>query len=201
MKLPQRNRDLRNYVLRNDVLRISLYVLWIAVWALSAYSYNTRHATYPDHRKILGWKLALLLAAAVISGFFLFRIWKFFTDCSFCGVIESTSLSHSYSPADDPSMFRGIQSGQADFHLKTVLTVRLPSGKRRRIRFVQKEGSYHYYYEGNSIVHFRGLPYPVCTERNDVGYVCAACGRMHKEKAERCDACHYTLIDPIDLQL
>ncbi len=200
MKLPQRNRDLANYVLRNDLVRGILFCLWVAVWGFGAYSYNDRHQTYPDSRKILGWKLVLLIGAAVITGFFLFRIWKFFTDRSFCGTVESTSLSHTYSPSDDPSMLKALQSGRSDFHLKTVLKVRLKNGKRKQIRFVQKEGSYLYYYEGTEIVHFRGLPYPIRTEALPGSWACAACGKIHKEPLTRCDACYHTLIQSEDLK-
>ncbi len=202
MKIPQQNKDLRRYVLRNDILRVFLYLSWVALWCFSAWFYNDRHRTYEEARKILGWKLFFLIAAAVISGFFIFRIWKFFTDRTFLGVIEGSDLSHAYSSSGDPTAIKGIRGSKSDFHLYTVLKVRLPNGKRMRIRFVQKDGFYLYYYNGQRILHFHGLPYPVRTQFDeDQGYLCAACGRIYKTHEPYCESCHHSLIDPRDLKV
>ena len=199
MKIPRQNRDLRRYVLRNDVIRSLLFVLWVAMWIFSAYLYNDRHQTYVYERKILGWKLVFLIAAALISGFFIFRLWTFFTHRTICGKIESNDLSRSYSSSGDPSLVKSLQSTKSDFHLNTVLKIRLPNGKRCRIRFVQKDGFYQYYAPNCRIVRFHGLPYPVRISEGN-GYLCAACGRIYKEKESFCEDCHHSLIDPSDLK-
>ena len=193
-KIPNQNKDLRRYVLRRDLARVLGYVAWIAVWYAAVAVYNGSHETYPDYRLIIGWKLWLWMAASVILGFFLFRVYRFFTDRSFCGRIEKAGLSRSYSASADPG------EGDYDFRLNTYLRIRTADGKRRRIRFEQKPGFYRYYAEGATVVHFHGLPYPVNTDPDaQNGWVCSACGAFTPEKQDTCEICRHTLIDPRNL--
>lgn len=196
MKLPTKHRDLRRLVLRRDAIRILAFALWILLWLLGAHSYNQNRQAYPPERRILGWRLLVLMAAVSVVGFFLFRVYKLFTERACIGVIESSGLSHAYRSSADPG--RGMQY---DFRLNTTLTVRLSSGKKMRLRFEQKNGFYQYYREGTRIGRFRGLPYPVrlCDDGKE-GYVCVACGCMHPSLLSHCEACGHTLIDPCALQ-
>ncbi len=193
--IPKKNKDLRHYVLRRDLLRALGYVVWIVVWYAAVAVYNGSHETYPDYRLILGWKLWLWLAVSAVTGFFLFRIQRFFTDRSFCGQIEKAGLSRSYSASADPG------EGDYDFRLNTHLRIRTADGKRRNIRFEQKPGFYRYYAEGTQVVHFHGLPYPVNTDPSaENGWVCSACGSFSQERRDTCEICRHSLVDPLDLQ-
>lgn len=202
--IPKQNKDLRRYVLRRKWMRVLWFLLWVTVLIVGALSYNNAHQTYPPERRILGWKLALWIAAAVVSGFFLFRLYRFFTDRTFCGYIERSALSHSYSSSADPG-----EAASYDFRLNTSLILRTDVGKRKRIRFEQKPGFYLYYHEGTYVCHLEGLPYPVCdpsrrtlpegiTEKDAdaAGYLCAACGMINPELARPCASCGHSLIDP-----
>lgn len=198
-RIPRQNRDLKRYVILRDLRRAFLYLLWIAAWFGGALSYNANHQTYPDHRRMVGWRLWLWMLIAAVSGIILFRMWRFFTDRTFTGTILKTGLSRSYTTSDDPS---AAGNTDYDFRLNTSLTVLLDNGKKKRLRFEQKRGFYHYYYEGKQIVHFHGLTYPINldTEGAD-GYVCAACGTWSEKLNTHCDICHHTMIDPKELNL
>ena len=194
IRLPKENRDLLRYVIKKDVLRLVGFAAWIALWWGGALAYNNNHQTYPDSRRMVGWRFWVWIAAAAITGFVLFRIWKFFTDRSFRATIVEKGNSRSYSASQDPG------ESEYDFRLNTRLRVQLPNGDRRRIRFEQKNGFYSYYYEGTEIVRLHGLPYPINLDPTSAnGCVCAACGVWTKEKGNRCPGCNHTMIDPVKL--
>ena len=195
MKIPQKNKDLIRYVWFRDAKRILGFLLWVAFMIGGALSYNHNHQTYPDYRRIVGWRMALWVLIAVVTGFFLFRIWKFFTDRTLTGTVVSSTLSRSYNASNDPG-----EGTDYDFRLNTYLKVRTDDGKIYRLRFEQKPGFYHYYHEGNHITHFHGLPYPVNTDHQAPhGYVCSACGAHYEQLHDRCPNCDHSMIDPRDV--
>ncbi|MBR3895395.1 MAG: hypothetical protein IKJ35_09690 [Clostridia bacterium] len=195
MKIPKKNRDLTRCVRRRDLLRLIGFLLWVALLVCGALFYNHEHQTYPDYRRMVGWRMAVWVIAALFSGVLIFRIWKFFTDHSFSGTIVDTGISRSWGASDDPG-----GAANYDFRLKTSLKVRTEKGDLCHIRFEQKPGFYLYYHEGNRITHFRGLPYPINTDPTaSNGYVCAVCGHHSKDYTDICPTCRHTLIDPAEL--
>ena len=197
-KLPKKNRDLIRLVIRRGVLRLLGWLLWTALWIGGALSYNANHQTYPAYRLITGWKMFFLSLLATLTGFLIFRGWKFFTDRTCRGVIVTSGLSHSYSASSDP----GKAGMDYDFRINTALKLRTDDGKVRRLRFEQKNGFYHYYHEGNRIVRFHGLPYPINLDPTAAnGFVCAACGFWSEQPINRCDLCHHSMIDPKELDI
>ncbi|MBQ7335123.1 MAG: hypothetical protein IJW92_01440 [Clostridia bacterium] len=198
-KIPARYRDLRRYILRKDILRTVLYVLWIAAWFCGVYFYNQSHQTYPPERLILGWKLAVWMLASLISGFFLFRIRRVLFDRTFSGEIVRSHLSHTYTASDDPG---AVRSMSYDFRLKKAIRVRKSNGRIARLKFEEKNGSYLYYGDGAEIVHFHGFSYPINVDPTAPhGYVCIACGRIHEQWQEKCEICELSLIDPKELEI
>ena len=194
MKIPQEYTDLRRFATMRTWWRAVACLGWMLLWIGTALSYNQNHQTYPDHRRFVGWRMALVVAVAAVSGILLFRLWRLYTDRTLGGVILSSGLSRS-SREDSDSL--GTDS---DFRLNTVLVIECADGKKKKLRFEQKNGFYQYYHEGNRIVRFRGLPYPLCTDpAAPNGYVCSACGRWTKTYTPQCEHCHRALIDPKEL--
>ena len=217
MQIPQKNNDLKRYVIRRRALRVLLCLLWVALLIGGALLYNQSHENSVLPR-ILGWRMAVWAVAAVVSGVLIFRIPQTFADRSFSGEIVRSGLSHSYSASSDPGAAQPVSH---DFRLNTVLRVRTADGKIKKIRFEQKPGFYLYYHEGNFICHLSGLPYPVADptrmnvpprpafikDEDSTGntildprksYVCAACGHFRHEPTV-CDHCGLSLIDPKEL--
>lgn len=191
--IPTMYADLRKRVLSTDIRRIVGYLLWLSLWITGAVFFNLGHKTYPEERKLLGWKLAVWILAALILGFFLFRIYRFFTDRTFSGTILSAGLSHTYTAGQDP----GFSGKSYDFRLHTKLRIRCDDGKLRRIHFEQKNNSYFCYHEGERILHFHGLPYPINLSPDaEHGYVCPCCGRVSPTLPDHCEDCRFSVPDP-----
>lgn len=196
MKIPRKYADLRRYAALRTLLRAVGFLAWQILWIGSAISYNQNHQTYPDHRRFVGWRMALVVALAVVSGFLLFRLWRLYTDRTLCGVILSAGLSRSYNASGDP----GASKTDYDFRLNTTLLIQTENGKKKRLRFEQKNGFYQYYHEGNRIVRFRGLTYPLLLDPTAPhGYVCSACGRWTATHTPQCEQCKHSLIAPREL--
>ncbi|MBE6529553.1 MAG: hypothetical protein E7680_02985 [Ruminococcaceae bacterium] len=215
VRLPNRNADLLRYVRRRRALRFLLLFLWTAFFALAALYFNRTHR-FSIIPRLVGWRLWVWIAGAVVIGFFLFRIPSLFLDRSFEGEIVRSSLSHSYSAAAGANVSAAYQ-----FRLNTVLRIQTPDGKLRKLKFEQKQGFYFYYHEGNYIRYFSGLPFPIAdpsrmtapprqkwrADEDSTGdvvsnpqksYLCAVCGHFYPTPT-RCENCGHSLIDPKDL--
>lgn len=196
-RIPKRNQDLRRRVLRQELLRLLAYLLWIAAWLAGALFYNqsNRHLDVEHH--ILGWKLAFWMAGAVLIGAILFRIWRVFTERSCRGTILRAGLSRSYDASRDPGLGK---AADYDFRLNTYLKVRRTNGRIARLRFEQKPGFYLYYGEGEHILRFRGLPYPLNLDPSARhGYLCVACGEISPTAFDVCEKCGLTRIRVEDI--
>ncbi len=216
-RIPRANRDLVRLVRWRRLRRIGGYALWLAMFLLSAWFYNDAHQTYPPEKRMVGWRLALLMLVAAVTGFFIFQLWKFFSARGVEGRIVESALSHSYTTTEDPGQMKALNY---DFREHTYLIVRTDKGRKRRIRFEQKTGFYLYYYPGSYICRFSELPYPICDparrcrpegEETSVarvarrhhddlsdGRMCAACGFLNRGDRV-CDRCGLSLIDPKDV--
>ena len=199
-QIPKQYKALRRYVFLKDLKKILLWTGWTVLCLLGALSYNYNHQTYPPERRMVGWRLVLWILATALLGFLIFRCWEFFTQRTLRGRIENSGLSYSYTPSNTP-VGKGVSKFDFDFRTNTALRVRLANGKKVGLRFEQKNGFYHYYYEGNEILRFHGLPYPILLDPEAPhGYLCVACGRVHPKMQPLCDACALPLIDPKDLE-
>ena len=200
IKLPARNSDLKRYVRKKDVRRVILYLIWMALWYSGAVFYNYNHQTYPPERQMVGWKLLLWMLGSALLGFFVFRIYLFFTDRTYRGVIAYSGLSQTYEASRDPGIDNAVDW---DFRLNTALQVAIKGRKKnKRVHFEQKIGFYFYYYEGTEIVKLHGLPYPLAVNRfhpDARARVCLACGQVASEECTRCESCYHTLVDPATL--
>lgn len=196
-RIPRKNRDLFQYVLGRAALRIAGWAAWLVGFWMGAQSYNQNHQTYAESRLMLGWKLALWMAIGAVSGFLLFRLWRFFTQRPVRGRVERYSTTRGYGSGENPDG----RENDCDFRINTVLLVRTERGKRRRLTFEQKHGFYLYYHEGNRIEKLGGLPYPVNLDPAiEGGRLCAICGAFSSKDSAVCVSCHRSLIDPADLQ-
>lgn len=196
--IPSKNADLRRYVLKKELRRILLYLLWLITFYAAAVSYNLNHQTYAPEKRMEGFKMVLWMLIAATIGFFLFRIYEFFTLRAARGTVLTSRLSHTYTTTNEP--LHGRRDGGYDFRLHTALILQKPNGKKQRLRFEQKTGSYQYYHEGADLIRFRSLPYPIHLDPSSPnGFVCVACGRMHKTLQSHCDQCGLSLIDPKDI--
>lgn len=184
---------LRRRVIKKDALRLSFYLLFLAAWLFGALGYNAEYQKDPLHRGITDWRLALWMLAAVLIGFFLFRVYKTVFHPTVLGVIAKTGFSNAYTHGEGTKS----ESMEYDFRRRSVLHVTTDKQKKRRVRFEQKIGSYLYYQTGERILRLHGFAYPLNLDPSAPhGYVCVGCGRIHKEHLPECEKCALPLIDP-----
>lgn len=211
-RLSRRNRDLKIYVLRRVLLQLLGYGAWLAVFWFGAMSYNDAHQTYPPHRRMVGWRLAVLMLAAAVTGFFLFRLWRLISLRRMEGTVIDARLSRGYTASSDPGAGNPVDY---DFRLYTYLVIQTPKGKQRRLRFEQKPGFYLYYYPGTYVCRLFGFSYPIrdparsaAPEKKEgrigqdphddlsAGHLCIACGYLNNRSAEEpCGRCGHSLVD------
>lgn len=202
--IPERNRDLHALVRRRALTRIALYLVWLAALTVGVLRYQAWHTLRP----MKPWQTALWLCGGAVVGCFLFRVQSLFTNRTTVGRITRSGISH------------GVKGD--DFRINTVLRITdEQSGKRRRLRFEQKNGFYALYQAGTRVCKFPLLPYPLpdpetlspIGEREEKadgktnsktdqgGTLCVVCGLVSgaDPTADRCPACRHTLLNPEDV--
>ena len=212
-RLPSRNADLARTVRRGRALRLLLFAGWVAILTLAAVFFNNSHrgSVLP---LIVGWRMWVWVAFALLSGALLFRFFSLFSDKAFEGEIIRSSLAHTYAASEDEKN----ADETANFRVQTVLRVRCTDGKIRKLRFEQKPGFFLYYHEGNRVCKFAGLRYPLAdpeslpapprpqktADEDTTGKtiadlsrfsVCVFCGHFYPTPTV-CENCGHSLIDP-----
>ncbi len=197
--LPKRNQDLVRLV-RGKILKQSAgYAIWVALLVSGAVMFNEQHQTYPPHMRMVGWRMVLWVAAALVSGFFVFRIYRLLADRTRIGRITGAGLSHNYTA---PTAKHVSSDDSYDFRIHTTLRLQDERGKRHRLHFEQKDGFYTYYHEGERVLKLYGLPYPVNLDTDAKhGCICAVCGTIRKTPNSHCDACGHSLIHVSELTI
>ena len=195
-KIPEKNLDLRRYAFLKNLKRVVSCLAYCAIFALSYmfYIHNGRNEALPTVY------LAIFIFAVLFSSFFIFKMNRFLFERSFDGKIESISFSRNY----DRGMTRNAKRS-LDFHTYIKLTVKDRRGSKRKIKVqLFEDGFDGYYREGENLVFFRGLNFPISLEAESrAEHICTVCGvrRYGKEKdSESCLSCGHSLIDVSDLK-
>lgn len=198
MRIPQGHRDLERYVQRKQWRRALGYLLFLGLWLYTALAYNREHATYPPERRFVGGRMVLWVGVGILLGFFLFRVYRFWTRRTVSGTIASEKTSHTYAASSDPGAFQPVNYAE---RIHVVLRIKDERGRMHRVRFEQKNGFYQYYPRGARVVRFAELPYPLRLDADEtVGLVCAACGEWHTSEHSVCEKCGHTLLRPENLE-
>ena len=205
-KIPDKNKDLRRYAVWRDLKYLLGFLTYVAVMAAAFIFFLARRN---EDLKPLHWCVYIIYPAAVLgSGWFIFRMTRFFRDKSFSGEIASMSFSRDFG--------RGINREarfSIDYHTYRTIVVKDGRGKRRRVKVTLFDDGYDgYFEEGKTLLNYRGLNYPICPESEAEGaHICTVCGvrTYYKEGKMKdgepipetargvmiCRACGYTLIN------
>lgn len=182
-------RDLQRYRRLKYCIRALGFVGWIAVWLLSALSYNSSHRTYPPERLMVGWKLVLLAVGAIVTGVFLFRLTRLMTlSKTVQGTVIKSATFRVYAPSDDPKRIL-----QYDFRTMKKLTIQSADRRKHRLMFEEKDGFYNYYSEGTQVCRIAGFPYPIAMKGENV--LCICCGHLNPIGNTVCDLCDHGLVE------
>lgn len=196
VRIPKENRDVRRAAFMRNFKRITLFLLYAALWALGYLFYLSN----PLHKPFEWWAMLIFCVIVVLSGSFIFNIGKFLTEKSFVGIIKSMSVSRTYG--------RGVTRDgrfKIDYHTYRVLKITDSKGKKRKLKFQLFDDGYDLYYrEGDTVTYFRGTTYPLSLEAEERGeHICLLCGvraietKKHGERqtnTEYCEACGRGLV-------
>lgn len=209
--IPSENTDLKKYAVMKHAWRMIGYAAYILVMFCAFVFFVT--GRHEDAEPLKIWVYPVFTAAVFVSGWFIFNVTLFFSDRTVMGVITDMSFDRQYG--------RGLnRSGGAtvDDHTYIKITLRTPTGKRKRIKVKLFDDGYdRYYKEGATIVKLRGLNYPLCPESEREGvHLCPICGvrtyykegkTVHGEAEPElfeglilCRSCRHTLIDTDSLK-
>lgn len=201
-KIPKRNKDLKIYAFLANFKRIVFYLLYIAFWTAGYLVYLKRPLSKPFG--VL--PMLIFVTAVLVSGFVIFKVNKFLFDTSIRGRIESFRITRNY----DRGMNRQGKTS-LDQHTYINLYVSSGRGRQRKIKLQLFDDGYDLYYrEGDNIIAFRGLNYPLCVEAGERGErICTVCGvRKYKQvqdgrpinASDTCECCGHSFIDIGDIK-
>ena len=196
VKIPNECHNVRRAAFMRNFKRITLFLLYVALWALGYLFYLSN----PQNKPFAWWAMLIFCAVIAVSGFFMFNIGKFLTEKSFVGIIKSMSVSRTYG--------RGVTRDgrfKIDYHTYRVLKITDSKGKKRKLKFQLFDDGYDLYYrEGDTVAYFRGTTYPLSLESEERGeHICLLCGvraietKIHGERptnTEYCESCGMGLV-------
>ncbi len=204
-RIPEENFDLCKYAKWNNVKYPLFYIAYVVFFAVAFIFYvSGRHESF-EPLKI--WVYPLYALVILVSGWFVCMMNRFVSDVSFTGKVVSMSFTRNF----DRGLSRNA-STKIDEHTYLKMTCVDDSGKRRKIKVMLFADGYDGYYgEGKTIVKFKGLNYPICSESESEGaHLCAVCGvrtyykegkMIHGEAQPNrlgdliiCRSCNHTLI-------
>lgn len=190
-KIPGENRDLRVYAFFSRFLRLFAYVLYIALWFIGYAVYLQK----PLSKPLEWWAMLVFAFGVALSGWFIFKLGKIITGRSYVGRICDERIKRTYG--------RGIaRNGKQTLDYHTYVKYRLDGGKKRKKSIMLKlfdDGYDMYYSNGDTLIIFGGLNYPLCVESEQRGeHICTVCGVKSYDcrgDGKRCRCCGHTLID------
>ncbi len=210
-RIPERNRDLKRYA-RLKNMKYPLFFLLYAALFCGGFLYFVLNR-YDGAEPLRPWVYPVFFGVVLVSGWFVSLMNRFVGDRSLRGRIEGSRYLRNFD--------RGLSRKggfSLDDHTYLRAKVILPNGKRKALRIPLFEDGYDgYYREGDEIVNFRGLNYPLCLRAEEEGaHLCTVCGvrtyyqegrTIHGEAQPElrdgllvCRSCKHTLINIHDLE-
>ncbi len=182
----------RRKVLLTKILRVALWILWYVLWGVSAMTYFARdYATFNSKNAMMYIAGAIL----ILLPFKLFRPIAAFRDVTFPGTITGSTIK-------TVTKVQGYQVRSHAIQYKTVQILkikRLDNQKIVTLRLPLLEGMKDLYYQGDTVLKFAGVPYPVSLDRpinsEDGEYCfCYHCGHLNAAYYTRCFECSNVLL-------
>ena len=195
-RIPEENQDVRRAAFMRNFKRITYFLIYVALWAAGYLFYRSNPLTKP----LEWWAMLIFCTFVVVSGFCIFNVGKFLSERSVVGIIKSMSMSRGHG--------RGVTRDgrfKIDYHTYRILKIIDSRGKKRKLRFQLFDDGYDLYYrEGDTVVCFRGMSYPLSIESEERGeHICVNCGvrvletKKHGERptnTDFCEACGKSLV-------
>ena len=169
--VPKLNDKLIKYANTRMIKCVVYYTAYIAILSFAFWSFlSNRHE---DAEPLQDWVLYIFVLFVLISGWWLFNMTRVLFERTVSGRITQYAIKRNYG--------RSI-TRNASFIIKEFtyiyLTITTDNGKRRRIKVQLFDDGYDgYYKEGDTIVRYRGLNYPISIQSEaDHAHLCPVCG-------------------------
>ena len=169
--VPKLNDKLTKYAKTKMFKCVAYYGAYIVFLSAAFGSFvNNRHE---DAEPLPIWSAYVFATFVLISGWWLFNMNRVIFERTISGRITQYTIKRNYG--------RSI-SRNASFIIKEFtyiyLTITTDSGKRRHIKVQLFDDGYDgYYKEGDTIVRYRGLNYPISIQSElDHAHLCPVCG-------------------------
>ncbi|MBQ8407741.1 MAG: hypothetical protein IJY39_02620 [Clostridia bacterium] len=208
--LPMLNHSLRKYARVKMLKCVLFYAAYIAFLFAAFLSFiNNRHE---DAEPLQQWVYYIFGVFVLISGWWLFTMDRFVFERTVSGKIVKYNIKRNYGRSITRNAYFVIKE-----FTYIYLTLESNTGKRNRIKVQLFDDGYDgYYKEGDTIVRYRGLNYPISinSELNHL-HLCPVCGvRTYYNDAKhvdgtlipdfvdgliKCSCCDHLLIDVNDL--
>ena len=170
-KIPEFNDDLKRFARWKNLKYLLGYVAYCAFLSVAFWFFVT--GRYEDAPPLMWWVYPLYALLVLVSGWFIFCMNRFVFDKSCSGSVRSISVTRSFD--------RGLSRGagfRLDFHTYIKILIVDENGKKKKVKAQLFEDGYDgYFEEGDTVVKFRGLNYPLCLESEGEGaHLCSVCG-------------------------
>ncbi len=210
-RIPQRNKDLKRFAFWRNMKYLLLFVGYLCFWSFGLLFYLSRR--YVGASRLEWWVYLLFTLTMLISGWCICFMNRFIFDRSRTGRLSETQYTRNF---DRGLSRRGKFSLDEHTYIKAKLV--LPDGKTKKVKFPLFDDGYDgYYCEGDEIVKFRGLNYPLSLRAEEEGiHLCTVCGvrtfykegkAIHGEAQPEirdglliCRSCKHTMIDIHELR-
>lgn len=177
------NSNLKKYA-SISMIKCILYYLAYIVFMFAAFLFFIKNR-HEDAEPLQQWVYIIFPAFVLISGWWLFSVNRFFFERTVSGRIVKYNIKRNYGR----SMKRNASFVIKEFTY-IYLTIESNTGKYKRIKVQLFDDGYDgYYKDGDMIIRYRGLNYPISieSELNNV-HLCPVCGvRTYYDEAKHVD--------------
>ena len=105
-------------------------------------------------------------------------LWRLIRVKSWEGVVVSVSCEEAREPITYAHAIDRSRRGIPKMIKYTVITVELPGGEQKKLRFPCRELDVNVFRTGDQITHHKGMKYPQNQSRKDEMHMCPLCGRF-----------------------
>ena len=181
VRLPEENGDLKQYVLRKFQKALIKTLIWEIFWLFTFVFYYKRGEVR------LGLRFCIVAGGLFLLGIVLFGIYKWWFDHNYRAVITRIQCRE---------VIKCSALGRTR-RVVTVMRLRLleENGRRHALDIPYRKMYDRYYVVGDTVRHYRGLPYPESEAASAKNLVlCLRCGGTEQEGVDLCRGCGASIV-------
>ena len=178
----------RQQKIKKMIKNIVIYEIMFLIFACAAYDYIVRNLAFWGDYTIV-WKGIILGVIAAIVPPLCFPLTCELLPKTLFGTVINVKFEMRYPQS--AGINRGINRSNAQEYVK----IKIENDKKRKKMLAYRSHVSAVFGEGDRIVKFRGLAYPVKESENNECLICAVCGKIVKKEVEKCPNCCHSIIN------